>query len=48
MNLYFAQTVRITTKRGDLGSNPGGEDPWRREWQPTPAFFLEIPWTGAW
>ena len=23
----------------------GQEDPWRREWQPTPVFFLDNPWT---
>ena len=32
---------------GDLGSIPGlGRFPWRREWQPTPAFFPgESSWT---
>jgi len=24
---------------GDLGSTPDQEDPWRREWQPTPVFL---------
>ena len=27
----------------------GQEDPWRREWQPTPVFFLDNPMDrGAW
>ena len=24
---------------GDMGSILGGEDPWRRKWQPTPIFL---------
>ena len=27
---------------GDTGSTPGGENPQRRKWQPTPVFLLGI------
>ena len=31
---------------GDPGSIPGRDDPWRREWQPTPVILPgESPWT---
>ena len=41
-----AQTIRNLPAMQETGFDSWGRRiPWRREWQPTPVFFLEISWT---
>ena len=35
------ESTSNTAGAGDLSSIPGSEDPWRRDWKPTPVFLPE-------